>query len=121
MLVFEAKWSGGRVPLNALPQGRAFAFSPEDGLVLDRIEALADGETPAVMQIDTKALATLLRDLAGHSNITLGKATEVTVTKTPLRLAFRATLEATGEIVVAYKDKTAALTMVEESAAPSPI
>src|SRR5438105_5718732 len=27
MLVFEAKWSGGRCPLNALPKGRKFAFS----------------------------------------------------------------------------------------------
>ena len=27
MLVFEAKWSGGRCPLNALPKGRSFAFS----------------------------------------------------------------------------------------------
>src|SRR3954454_32786 len=27
MLVFEAKWSGERVPLNALPRGRAYAFS----------------------------------------------------------------------------------------------
>ena len=27
MLVLEAKWGGGRCPLNALPKGRTFAFS----------------------------------------------------------------------------------------------
>jgi len=114
MLVFEAKWSGGRVPLNALPPARAFAFSAEDTVVLDRIEALANGETPAVIQIDTKALAASLPDLAGHPNITLGKGTEVTVTKTPLLLPLRATLEANGEIALALKEKAAPMTMVEE-------
>src|SRR6266850_3163495 len=57
MLVFEVKWSGGRAPLNALPRERVFAFGAKDSAVIDRIEALANGETPAVMQIDTKALA----------------------------------------------------------------
>ena len=28
MLVLEAKWGGGRCPLNALPKGRPFAFPP---------------------------------------------------------------------------------------------
>src|SRR5260370_12278326 len=37
MLVFEAKWSGGRLPLNALPPGRAVGFSVEDALLLYRI------------------------------------------------------------------------------------
>src|SRR5882672_2226740 len=34
MLVFEAKWSAGRCPLNALPKGRRFAFSPADEALL---------------------------------------------------------------------------------------
>ena len=107
MLVFEAKWSGGRVPLNALPKGRPFAFSSSDAALLDRLEALADGQTPAVMQIGTRDFAALLPALAGHPNITLGKAHAVTVTKAPFRLLLRATLEANGEIVVQLKDKTA--------------
>src|SRR6266566_10027402 len=38
MLVFEAKWSGGRCPLNALPR-RSFSFSPPDTAIIERIEA----------------------------------------------------------------------------------
>ncbi len=37
MLVIEAKWSGGRCPLNALPRGRAFAFSESDNAILDAL------------------------------------------------------------------------------------
>src|SRR5882724_11978608 len=37
MLVFEAKWSGGRCPLNALPKARAYAFPPPDLAIIDRI------------------------------------------------------------------------------------
>ena len=50
--------------------------------------------------------------LADHENITLGKSSAVTVTKTPFKLPLRATLEANGEIVLALKDKPAALAMV---------
>src|SRR6266851_721754 len=106
MLVFEAKWSGGRSPLNALPKGRFFAFPPADAALLERIETIANGETPAVMQLDTKDFASLLSALVGHPNISLGKASSVTVTKTPCRLPLRATLEANGEIVLALNAKT---------------
>ena len=112
MLVFEAKWSGGRCPLNALPKGRPFAFSPQDNAIIERLETLTNGETPALLQMETKDFAALLPVLAEHPNITLGKASEVTVTKTPLKLPLRATLEANGEIVLALKDKTAAFVMV---------
>ena len=73
MLVFEAKWGGGRCPLNALPKGRAFAFSPQDNAIIERIETLADGETPALLQLDMKDFAALLPVLVDHENITLGK------------------------------------------------
>jgi superfamily II DNA or RNA helicase len=109
MLVFEAKWSGGRCPLNALPKEQLFAFPALDAALLDRIEELANGQTPAVMQLDAKEFAGLLPALAGHPNITLGKAHPVTVTKTPFKLPLRATLEANGEIVVALKDRTSPL------------
>ena len=112
MLVFEAKWSGGRCPLSALPKGRPFAFSPQDNAIIDQLETLTNGETPALLQMETKDFAALLPVLAEHPNITLGKASEVTVTKTPLKLPLRATLEANGEIVLALKDKTAAFVMV---------
>ncbi|MCX6926094.1 MAG: SNF2-related protein, partial [Verrucomicrobia bacterium] len=109
MLVFEAKWSGGRCPLNALPRARTFAFSPSDEAVLNQIETLAEGETPAVLQLEVKDFAALLPLLDAHPNISLGKASAVTVTKSPFKLPLRATLEANGEIVLALKDKTAAL------------
>ncbi|HWX21419.1 MAG TPA: SNF2-related protein [Candidatus Binatia bacterium] len=112
MLVFEAKWGGGRCPLSALPKGRSFAFSPQDNALIERLEGLTNGETPALLQMETKDFAELLPVLAEHSNITLGKADEVTVTKVPLNLPLRATLEANGEIVLALKQKTTAFMMV---------
>src|SRR5664279_3903778 len=54
MLVLEAKWGGGRCPLNALPKGRAFALSSQDNAILDAMEKWTDGETPAILQLETK-------------------------------------------------------------------
>jgi superfamily II DNA or RNA helicase len=112
MLVFEAKWSGGRCPLSALPKGRPFVFSQQDNAIIDQLEALTNGETPALLQMEIKDVAALLPVLAEHPNITLGKANGVRVTKAPLKLPLRATLEANGEIVLTLKDKTTAFAMV---------
>jgi superfamily II DNA or RNA helicase len=112
MLVFEAKWSGGRCPLSALPKGRSFVFSQKDNAIIDQLEALTNGETPALLQMEIKEFAALLPLLAEHPNITLGKANAVRVTKAPLKLPLRATLEANGEIVLALKDKSTAFAMV---------
>ncbi|MCU0787410.1 MAG: SNF2 family helicase [Verrucomicrobia bacterium] len=114
MLVFEAKWSRGRCPLNALPKGRTFAFSARDDAILDRVEALTGGETPAMMQLDLKQLAALLPALVGHEQISLGKTTAVTLTQTPLAIPLRATLENNGEIVVALKGQGAPPTLIED-------
>jgi superfamily II DNA or RNA helicase len=112
MLVFEAKWSGGRCPLSALPKGRAFAFSQQDNAIIEHLETLTNGEPPALLQMEMKDFAALLPVLAEHPHITLGKANEVAVTKAPMKLPLRATLEANGEIVLALKDKAAVLVMV---------
>ncbi len=112
MLVFEAKWGGGRCPLNTLPKGRPFAFSPQDNAIIEQIETLADGETPALLQMAMKDFAALLPALADHENITLGKTNTVTVTRTPLKLPLRATLEANGEIVLALKEKSSGFVMI---------
>jgi len=112
MLVFEAKWGGGRCPLSALPKGLPFVFSQHDNAIIDQLETLTNGETPALLQMEIKDFAALLPVLAEHPNITLGKASDVRVTKTPLKLPLRATLEANGEIVLAVKDKTMAFVMV---------
>ena len=100
MLVLEAEWSGGRCPLNALPQDRAFAFSPPDTAIIDKAEIPARGETPAILQLELKDFAALLPALAGHPNITLGRTATVTVTTTPVKLPLRATLEAGGDIIL---------------------
>jgi superfamily II DNA or RNA helicase len=112
MLVFEAKWSGGRCPLSALPKGRSFAFSQQDNAIIGHLETLTNGETPALLQMGTKDFAALLPVLTEHPNITLGKSSAVTVTKKPLALPLRATLEANGEIVLALKDNAAGFVMV---------
>ncbi len=100
MLVLEAKWSGGCCPLNALPKLRPFAFSEQDSKLIDELEALSNGETPAMLQIETRDFVSLLPTLAEHPNVTLGKSNTVTVTRTPLKLPLRATLEPNGEIVL---------------------
>jgi hypothetical protein len=112
MLVLEARWSGGRAPLNALPPNRAFAFSSADNAIIERLETLTNGETPALLQLELKDFAALLPLLAGHENLTLGKSGAVNVTRTPLALPLRATLETNGEITLALSGKPAAFTRV---------
>jgi len=107
MLVLEARHAGGRCPLNALPKGRAYAFGSQDCLVIDRLEEMSGGETPAVMQITTPEFASLLPALAGHPNVTIGKAKEVTIERQPQALPLRAQLEADGEIVLSLKGSAA--------------
>jgi superfamily II DNA or RNA helicase len=106
MVVFEAKWSGGRCPLNALPPGRAFAFSAPEDAIIRQVETLTNCETPAVLQMELKDFASLLPLLVGYENLTLGKTNTVTVTSSPLKLPLRATLETNGEIVLSLKEKT---------------
>ncbi len=112
MLVLEAGWAGGRGPLNALPKGRPFTFPPQDQAVIEQLETLTNGETPALLQLDAKDFAALLPLLAEHDRITLGKATAATVTRTPLALPLRATLESNGEIVLSLKEPAGALPMI---------
>jgi len=113
MLYFEAKSNGGRLPLNTLPAGRSFAFTSKDALILDRIEELANGETPAMLQVAAKDFGSLLSSLAEHPNITLGKSVPVKVSKTPIHLPLRATLEASGEIVLSLKSESTPIIAIE--------
>jgi superfamily II DNA or RNA helicase len=112
MLVMEAQWSGGRCPLNALPKLRPFAFSEQDSKLIDQLESLSNGETPAMLQIEIKDFVSLLPTLTAHPNVTLGKSNPVTIAKTPLKLPLRATLEANGEIVLSLKEKVASPTQL---------
>lgn len=112
MLVLEARWQGGQCPLNALPKGRTYAFSPADNAIIEYLETLSAGETPALLQVTVKDFAGLLPLLVGHPHLTLGRASAVTVTRTPLPLPLRATLESNGEIVLALAGKPASLVRV---------
>jgi superfamily II DNA or RNA helicase len=112
MIVLEAKWSGGRGPLNTLPKDRAFAFSAPDNAVIEQLEILTNGETPVLMQLDAKDFIPLVPLLTGHENITLGKSSAVTISKTPLQLPLQATLESSGEILLSLKEKVGALPMI---------
>ncbi len=109
MLVLEAKWGGGRCPLNALPKGRPFAFSPQDNAIVEHLETLAQGETPALLQMDVKDFGALVPLLAEHEHVTLGKSIAVTVAKTPFKLPLRATLAANGEIILSLAEKSSSL------------
>ena len=111
MLVLEAKWGGGRCPLNALPKGRPFAFPPQDDKIIERLENLTNGETPAWLQISAQDFAALIPLLVEHEHLTLGKSTAVKVAGTPLPLPLRATLEPDGEIVLSLKDQPSALVL----------
>jgi len=112
MLVFEAKWSGGLCPLNALPKSCAWAFSSSDEKFLGGLEVITNGETPAVLQLDTKDFASLLPLLVGHPNISVAKSKPVTVSKTPFKLPLSARLEPGGEIVLELKDNPGSLTRI---------
>ncbi|HTL54901.1 MAG TPA: SNF2-related protein [Candidatus Limnocylindrales bacterium] len=105
MLVFEARWGGGKSPLNALPKGRAFAFSTADQAIIERIESLANGETPALLQLDLNQFESLLPLLVAHPNITIGKSKSVAVSSAPGKLPLRATLQTDGQIVLELKQK----------------
>ncbi len=100
MLVFEVAWSEQRLPLNALPKGRHYAFSATDQRILDRLEQWTGGETPAVLQLEPHDLESLLPLLVNHPRLTLGKKQALRVASTPFRITLRATLQATGEIVI---------------------
>jgi superfamily II DNA or RNA helicase len=113
MLVLEAEWAGRHSPLNALPRDRAFAFPPQDTVVLDRLEALAGGGTSAVLQLSLNDFLELLPALANHPNISLGKKTDVKVTKDPLTPPLRAVLDRSGEIILTLKNAQAPPLIVE--------
>jgi len=98
MLCFEAKWRGGRVPLSALPQSQTFSFSVQDTALLDQVEALAGGDSPALLQLDTKDFAAVLPTLAGHPRVALGKSVAVSVEPKPWVPALKAALTSSGEI-----------------------
>ncbi|MDB6064562.1 MAG: helicase [Pedosphaera sp.] len=100
MLYLEGKWRGGRGPLNALPMDATFSLSGGDVALLDALEALNEGDTPAMAMLNAAQLSDVLKRLIGHSGVTFGRAQAVEIAGEALRLGVRAELEASGEIVL---------------------
>lgn len=98
MVTFEGRWSGGRVPLSALPMAKAFRLSAEDTRLLDMAEHLAGGETPGGLMLNLVELTQLLGALAGHPRVALGRGQPLTVSTAAWRVPIQATLETSGEI-----------------------
>ncbi len=105
MLCFEAQWRGGRSPLNALPKSQSFCFSAQDAALLERLEEITGGDTPAMLMLDTKAFVALLPALAEHPRVSLGKSSRIRVVKTPWAPPVQATLEPNGEIELRLKER----------------
>jgi superfamily II DNA or RNA helicase len=98
MVTFEARWSGGRVPLSVLPMTKSFRLSDEDNRLLDRAEELAGGETPGGLMLSLAELTRLLDALTGHPRVSLGRGEPLTVSASAWRVPIQATLETSGEI-----------------------
>ena len=100
MLFIEGQWRQGRKPLNALPLQIPFATGAQDAALLDALESLAGGETPAMIRLNHQQLGELLPQLVGHPRVTLGKNQAIEILDHPLRPTVRAALEPNGEIVL---------------------
>ena len=108
MLCFEAKWRGGRSPLNALPSSQTFSFSVQDAALLDYLENFAGGDTPALLQMELKNLAALLPLLVEHPRVTFGKSIPAHVEKSRWLPAVKAVLNSNGEITLSLAGQEAA-------------
>jgi superfamily II DNA or RNA helicase len=83
MVYCEGRWGRGTAPLNAVPMDTKFSLSKQDGAILDALEALGDGDTPAMLMLDTAKLGTLLCKLVGHPGLSIGKNQAVAVEEKP--------------------------------------
>jgi len=100
MICLEGGWQRGRAPLNTLPRELAFALSEQDSAVLDALERLTEGDTPALVMLNPAQFAELLPRLIGHPRVTLGKAQPLTIAGEAMAPALEARLEPNGEIVL---------------------
>jgi superfamily II DNA or RNA helicase len=103
MLFAEGKWRKGRMPLAALPLDESFRVDAADGVLLDALEKINGGETPATLMLAPAQFASVLPALAGHPRVSLGKSQNLQVATDPLRLPVSAELETSGEITVRLK------------------
>ncbi len=111
MLVFEAIRPSGRGPLNTLPRSTAWRLGPEDAALVEALGQLTGDEAPAMALLSVADVVRLLRSLIGHSRLTLGKGESLTVGGAPWGAKVRATLEASGEILLEWAGASAPATL----------
>ncbi len=74
-----------------------------DGALLDALEILNEGDTPAMLMLNAEQFTGLLPKLTGHQCVTLGRGQRVEILAEPIRLGITATLESNGEIILKLK------------------
>ena len=112
MATFEGRWSGGRVPLSALPMNRPFRLSPADERVLDCAETIAGGETPGGLMLSLTELTQLLGALGEHPRLSAGRGQPIAVTTASWRVPVQAKLETSGEILLGLPPNTTQPTLL---------
>jgi superfamily II DNA or RNA helicase len=107
MVCFEIRTPRGRGPLSTLSLASTYHASEQDRALLERIEVLAVGEFPGLLQLEVPQLAALLSLCVGHPRITQGRSAEVQVLAEPGRLPLKAHLEKDGMCQLSRADSRA--------------
>ncbi len=95
---FEFERNGKRRPLNLLPTEEKLYFDERDLALLRYIVGLAEGQLPAMLQLDMGGFVALLDKLSGHPRLSLGRKSAIEVSDEPFDPGVRANLLQTGEI-----------------------
>ena len=103
MVMFEGITPSQRAPLNALATLGPFRMSEADARLLDAAELAAGGDSPGMIQLGGATLVPLLRAMADHPGLTLGRKTPLSVSLQTAPLPLRAHLEPNGEISLSLK------------------
>jgi superfamily II DNA or RNA helicase len=107
MIYLEGKWRQGRGPLSALPLDVPFLLSAEDQALLDPLEKLNQGDTPAMMLLETRQWADILPKWIGYPRITSGRTQSIEITSEPWPVKVKAWLQPNGEIAVSLLEAPA--------------
>lgn len=111
----EGQSKARRAPLNALPLSTPYLLSVADIALLDALEKLAGGDTPAFLQLQIQQLAELLPALAGHPRVSLGRTKPLAISTAPWKIRVQAKLEANGEILLSAAPPEPPVTLLAAS------
>lgn len=112
-LYFEGQWQGNRAPLGSLPLNIPFLFSEPDLALLDTIEKLAGGNTPAMLMLNCKHLCEVFSKLIEHPRVTLGKSQKLSLSPDLWRVKLSACLDAKGEILIQKVSEPKPMLLIE--------